>query len=79
MTVNELQPSVRADLQHIPRGDITQNVLRDVYTQRRRDDLSRSPSTPSAATLMQAIATVQKAVPGFHPLYDANYFEAAAA
>ncbi len=78
MTVNEQQSSVRTDLQHIPRGGVTQNMLRDIYTQRRRDDLSRSPSTPSRTTLMQAIATVQQAVPGFHPLYDASYFEAAA-
>jgi len=69
---------VQAELRYIPRGNVTQNVLREVYTQRRQDDLARSPSAPSHVTLMASIATVQRTVPAFHPLYDASYFEAAA-
>lgn len=78
MTALELQSSVQADLQHIPRGDVSQNVLRDIYIQRRQHDLATSPSTPSRTTLMASIATVQKTVPAFRPLYDTAYFEAAA-
>ena len=74
----ELQSKVQAELPHIPRGNVTQNVLREIYTQRRQDDLARSPSAPSHATLMASIATVQRTVPSFRPLYDAHYFEVAA-
>lgn len=47
-------------------------------TSRRQHDLATSPSTPSRTTLMASIATVQKTVPAFRPLYDTAYFEAAA-
>ena len=78
MTAEELQSRVQADLRHIPRGDITQNVLRGIYTQRRQRDLARSPSTPSRVTLLSAVVTMQLTIPSFRPLYDACYFEVAA-
>ncbi len=69
-----LTAEIDRDLQHIPKGDINQNVLRSIYQLRRGRDLASDPATPAHISLMSAIASVRKAAHDFRPLFDARYF-----
>ncbi len=70
---------VNRDLQHIPRGDINQNVLRSAYRARRQSDLASDPSIAPHDSLQAAILAVTLSAKQFQPLYEATYFAPAAA
>lgn len=74
MRREEMQRTLRDELSHIPRGDLSQNEFRMVYNIERRHDLAQDPRAVRAAALQAAIRSVQMRDPVFAPGYDRAFF-----
>ncbi len=69
-----LDALVGEDLDHIPRGDLDQNILRSIHNMQRRHDLAEDPATPWHDSLVSAVAAIRKDNPAFEPTYLAEHF-----
>lgn len=67
---------VSEELAHIPKdkGDLGQQVLRMIYNNTRRHDLSVDPLTPRGQTLFRVIKLAQEGDADFEPRYDRSFF-----
>src|SRR5258708_21997402 len=70
------QAQVADELAHIPkdRGDLGQQILRMIYNNIRRHDLSVDALTPRGQTLFRAIKLAKEEDEGFEPPYDQPIF-----
>ena len=68
--VQPLGARIMAELDHIPRGDIYQNVFRSQYYTARFEDLVANSTTPAIETVRRVSDRLRKVKPGFVPIYD---------
>jgi len=74
----EIQEEVKRDLEHIPKGDFSQNMLRQYYCVIRMNSLGKKSENPNASCkelLRQAIDAVRKDHPEFEARFDIDYFK----
>lgn len=62
------------EMDHIPRGDIPQNIFRSTYYSNRMNDLVLDPATPALETLWRVAVDLRKTNPSFSPGYDLEFF-----
>jgi uncharacterized protein YbbK (DUF523 family) len=71
----ETKDIIASDLEHIPRGDVAQNKLRQYFQYARMRSLGKAKNGTKESALVEAIAQVQAEFPDFKPQYDIFYFE----
>jgi hypothetical protein len=71
---SEVDRAVGEDLARIPRGGISQNILRAFYNMQRRSDLSQRAAIPNGQSLRASIALVRRSDPAFSPSVDEPWF-----
>ena len=71
---SEVNRAVRDDLDRLPRGGLSQNILRATYNVQRRSDLAQDTSIPKAHSLRASIAVVRRSDPAFSPSVDEAWF-----
>jgi hypothetical protein len=69
-----LRERVKEDLKHIPRGSRTQNYFRQMYSQKRMEDVSKSSKTKEE-TFKEIWDSCRKIEAEFIPEYDKTYFQ----
>lgn len=73
--LREIRGKVKAELNHIPRGDEAQNMLRMVYWNARLNSLGKKPRFRNKEECLKyAIKLVREAYPEFKPQYDREFF-----
>ena len=66
---------VSTELEHIPKNESPQKLLRFLYNMLRRNHLSISENTPKERTLLECINKVKEKNPNFQPEYDTTFFK----
>ncbi len=74
MKREELNTKVGEELEHIPRGQLTQNLFRAAYNMIRRHDLCVNPATPASESFNRALEEVRQNDASFSPVYDTDFF-----
>lgn len=74
MRSSDPQNIISADLVHIPRGDISQNKLRQYFQYARSRSLTVDCEGAKENALKEAIDKVRADCPEFEPNYDKSYF-----
>jgi len=74
--LKEIRGKVKEELDHIPRGNEAQNMLRMVYWNARLNSLGKKPRFRSKEECLNyAIGLVRETYPEFEPQYDREFFE----
>lgn len=71
--VAKMRDEVKSELEHIPRGDINQNFLRQFYWLGRMHSFKTGEN--KEGVLEHAIQMIKKDTPGFVPKYDTEFFK----
>ncbi len=67
-----LNRMVNSELEHVPRGELAQNLLRSAYNSARRHDIIVGMTMSD--TLLRCIEILKKDHPYWQPNYDKNFF-----
>lgn len=72
----EMNEVIRKELEHIPRGNQSQNGLRWLYQMLRMHSLGKNAKTKATKEdiLLEAINYLKKQHPNFIPQYDTKFF-----
>jgi len=75
--LNEMRKQVKEELNHIPRGDLNQNILRQAYWSLRLHSLGRKAKTKISKeeVLVKATKLIKKDNPAFCPRFDDKFFD----
>ena len=73
----KIDKQVKQELEHIPRGNIPQNLLRVYYTPLRLNSLGKNAKNNATKEdiLEQSIEAVKKDYPDFIPRFDETFFK----
>ncbi len=73
----EMIVQVNSELEHIPRGNEPQNMLRMYYQPLRLNSLGKKAKTKKTkeGVLLEAIEAVKKQYPDYIPKYDNQFFK----
>ena len=71
-----IQKVVKEELEHIQRGSLAQNMLREYYTVLRMNSLGKKAKTRMSAkeVLQKSIEAVRRSYSDFEPQYNKEYF-----
>ncbi len=74
--LKEMRDQVNKELEHIPRGNQSQNELRMFYQMLRMHSLGKKAKTKTTKEeiLLQSIEAVKKYASNFIPQYDTKFF-----
>jgi ubiquinone biosynthesis protein COQ9 len=74
--LKKMREIVRADLEHIPRFGIDQNLFRQMYAAVRMNSLGSKARLPDSKSdvLRECIKYYKKEKPDFKPKFDEKYF-----
>jgi len=71
-----MREQVKEELNHIPRGNLNQNMLRQIYWSLRMHSLGKKGAEKSKEeVLVEATKLVRKDDPSFHPKFDKSFFK----
>jgi len=74
--LNEMREQVKKELEHIPRGDLYQNIFRQTYWSLRLHSLGKKGTqTSKEEVLVEAIKLVRRENPDFQPKFDDKFFD----
>lgn len=73
----ELRAKVRGEMEHLPKGNISQNMLRQMYWCLRMNSLGKKAKVSESKrdVLKKVIRAVQKEFPDLKPQYDKTFFK----
>jgi hypothetical protein len=76
-TLNEMRKKVKEELNHIPRRDFDQNMLRQMYWGMRLQSLGKRADreTSKEEVLVKALRLAKQDNPAFCPKYDDQFFD----
>ena len=74
MKRQEMTEIVNVELEHIPKGDLPQKLLRYLYNMVRRNHLAATKPISKEDTLSSCIRRVKVKHPDFQPEYDKTFF-----
>ncbi len=74
--LKEMREQVNTELEHIPRGNQSQNELRMMYQINRMRSLGKKAKTKATKEdiLLESIDYLKKQHPNFTPQYDTKFF-----
>lgn len=75
MDKKSMREIIDSELVHIPRKDLTQNILRSAYNGLRMHDLSLQNPEGRDAVLRKALDQLRKTYPDYKFQYDTIFFE----
>ncbi|MDI6859921.1 MAG: hypothetical protein QMC85_05455 [Methanocellales archaeon] len=77
MKLNQMREKVKEELNHIPRWDFNQNMLRQAYWSLRLHSLGKKSEKEKTKeeVLIEVTELIKKDNPSFYPRFDEKFFD----